>query len=86
MKSEKGYFIDIQNGTVTAFEEMEEVKSVKVKSAIKELEQLKALLNEYFCLYNVFEPHTNLEKLAHEISMREQSVDYVIDLLKGGKE
>lgn len=84
MKSEKGYYIDIENGVVYTAEEREEVFCKKFANAINELEQLKELLNEYFCLFNVLETHTNLEKLAHEISMREQSIDYVIDLLKGG--
>lgn len=84
MKSEKGYYIDIQSGVVYTAEEREEVLCKKFANAIKELEQLKALMNEYFCRCNVLETHTNLEKLALEISMREQSVDYVLDLLKGG--
>lgn len=84
MESKKGYYIDIVGGTVKTAEEIEIETACKNATALVELSQLKALLNEYFCLYNVLEPHTNLEKLGSEISMREQSIDYVIDLLKGG--
>lgn len=84
MESKKGYYIDIQNGVVYTAEEREEVWCKKFADAIKELEQLKALMNDYFCRYRISEPHTVLENLAFEISTREQTVDTVIDLLKGG--
>lgn len=83
MKSEKGYYIDIQKGVVYTAEEREEHFCKKYANAIKELEQLKELMADYFFRYNVFETHSNLEMLALEISLREQSVDHVLELLKG---
>lgn len=84
MRSDKGYYIDIEKGVVYTAEEREEAWCKKFSEAIKELKALDALMKDYFCRYNVCGEHSMLERLGFEISMRDQSIEAVIDLLKGG--